>query len=267
MSIIYENKFGNVAIDVSDNHLIINLSGGFDSALLLYMLAKTITDTGAGSTIWPITVRKLGNEANNPGFDKANPYPVVEGIIAYVRKKFPLVDIKDTTPGDVTNWWNDNDTGKPYVDAQRALVGKLLTNITAEFPGAVPISYTGVTKNPNFVIGEEKFTVTDELGNVTIIHRNPEKHRDIDSSPVVENTASVIHVFPGGVHYDSFRNADKRITMSFASEFGILNDLLDITRSCEGRRARTNNFTTTCQESPKCWWCHEREWALANYDK
>jgi hypothetical protein len=267
MNTIYENKFGNVIINVSDKNLILSLSGGFDSAVLLYMLAKTITDTGSESTIWPITVRKVGNGENNFYYDKANPYPVVEGIIAYVRKKFPLVDIRDTTQGDVTNWWNDNDTGKPYVDAQKALVDKLLTIIAAEFPKSTPITYTGVTKNPNIVVGEERFTTTDEFGNVTTIHRNPERHRDFDGFPVVENTASVIYAHTDAVHYDSFRNADKRVTMLFASRFGILDDLLTITRSCEGRRAITNNFTTTCQGSSKCWWCYEREWALENYDK
>ena len=266
MITIYENKFGNAAIDTSAENLIIQLSGGFDSAVLLYMMAKTLTDVTANGTIWPITVRKVGNKFNDPNLDKSNPYPTVEKIIDYVSKIFPLVNIKPTQTWDLHGCWDEN-AGKMYVGAQDDAVFKIYSIIEDISPNSKPITYSGVTKNPNIVIGEEFFDVTDDLGNITSVKRNPEHHRDFVVPSAIKNTATVVSNGKGRVHYAPFRNADKRVTIQFAAQFGILEDLLKIARSCEGRRVQTDNFTTTCIGPYKCWWCYEREWALENYLK
>jgi len=47
-----------------------------------------------------------------------------------------------------------------------------------------------------------------------------------------------------------------------AKEAGILDDMLHLTRSCEGGPDETHDFTKVCGE---CWWCLERDWAHENY--
>jgi 7-cyano-7-deazaguanine synthase in queuosine biosynthesis len=59
-----------------------------------------------------------------------------------------------------------------------------------------------------------------------------------------------------------WRNADKRIVFWLAKEHSILNDMLKLTRSCEGDQWNTENFTKECGE---CWWCLERNWAKTYY--
>jgi hypothetical protein len=156
-------------------------------------------------------------------------------------------------------WWIESN----FLEAQSAFRHNLHKELNIE--GI--IDYTGVTKNPDMVIGQDFLPELDENNNEIIVHRNPEKHRDTIVIPFIENTVSVIKKFENESFLNPFRNADKRITFSLASDYGILDFLLENTRSCEGRRQQTHNFTTVCYRDIRCWWCHEREWALNNYDK
>ena len=45
-------------------------------------------------------------------------------------------------------------------------------------------------------------------------------------------------------------------------KYDLIDDLLPITRSCEGWDYMTTNYSETCGE---CWWCMEREWAFNAY--
>jgi 7-cyano-7-deazaguanine synthase in queuosine biosynthesis len=52
--------------------------------------------------------------------------------------------------------------------------------------------------------------------------------------------------------------------MWLANELGVLQDLLELTRSCEGGPVETEKFTKECGV---CWWCLERQWGYQNYKK
>jgi hypothetical protein len=257
--IIIKNKFGNIALDLSEKHIIVRLSGGFDSSLLLYILASEVSKHNLDTIIHPCSVKKVGNEENESGLDKFDPQETVTKIVNYVRNAFPNVTILDPLFNEVDTWWIESN----FLEAQSAF----RHNLHKELNVGRIIDYTGVTKNPDMVIGQDFLPELDENNNEIIVHRNPEKHRDTIVIPFIENTVSVIKKFENESFLNPFRNADKRITFSLASDYGILDFLLENTRSCEGRRQQTHNFTTVCYRDIRCWWCHEREWALNNYDK
>ena len=111
--------------------------------------------------------------------------------------------------------------------------------------------YNGVTKNPP---GDSGVPASEEN------HRDHYDHNYMLGSATALSRGS--HDFVA--EYAPIRNADKRITMWLADYLGVLEDLLPITRSCEGGPVETENFTKECMQ---CWWCLERKWALDNYNK
>lgn len=249
--VFYDTAYGKIAFNLDYSNLLVRLSGGFDSAVMLYALATALKEHNVSATIYPITVRKVGNPTKDAGNDKANPYPVVDIILNYVKKDFPDLIIENPQRLDINKWWKGN-PGKKYSGAQDELILKVINDFNLGKDFAI---YNGVTMNPNITIGEEKV--------------NPEMHRQvIIAAGKIEGTLSVQLLSQKfNCEMEPFRNFDKRAVFSLADRLGILEDMLSITRSCEGFRRATDNFTTTCKTKPICWWCYEREWANENYER
>lgn len=259
----YETKYGNVLIDVSKPNIIVKVSGGFDSAVILYAIASAISKHKMSSVIYPMTLRMIGNHAGIPKLDKVNTVAFANQVIAWVRSQFPDVTIKDTIQCNLENWWISEQVTKDFFkDNLRTLLGTLAPHSA--------ILYTGDTKNPDFVIGQQYF---EEDG--VMVHRNAEPIREVLHVDAVPSSISALSSLELYDELHPFRNFDKRAVFSFAARYSNLDKLLEITRSCEGRRGRTRNFTATCMTTDVvsnddtwcCWWCHEREWALNNYEK
>lgn len=249
--VFYDTAYGKIAFNLDYSNIIVRMSGGFDSAVMLCGIATALRDHGKTASIYPMTVRKIKNPTGDDANDKANPYPVVAGILDYVKLKFPELDIKEPQRLDIPKWWQ-GDSDKNYTRAQ----DELLVSIFEKFDlGDDVVSYNGVTKNPEMTIGEEE--------------TNPAKNRQVpviaDAIPDTHSVCYQTKKFK--CEMEPFRNFDKRIVFSFADRLDVLTDLLEITRSCEGLRSATDNFTTTCKAKPICWWCYEREWAKQNYEK
>lgn len=249
--VFYDTAYGKIAFNLDYSNIIVRLSGGFDSAVMLYALATALKEHNVSPVIYPMTVRKKGNLHNDPGQAKANPYPVVDEILSYVKKDFPELNIATPQRLDLKKWWKDPKKNL-YTKAQDELILKVVNdfNLGKDF-----VTYNGVTKNPDINISEEEV--------------NPEIHRQvINIAGQIKGTLSVQMLSRKfNCEMEPFRNFDKRAVFSLADRLGILEDMLKITRSCEGVSAATDNFTTTCKTKPICWWCYEREWANKNYEK
>lgn len=248
----YETPYKNVHINVAAPIITVRCSGGFDSALLLYMVAKACKQLNPTAVIQPITVVRT-NEEQHPEWHRVDNLPIVDDIIAWVREQFPDVNIKDKQWLDALKWWENGNVS--YTDAQKKLVIQNIdVNALLESQYVTRVlDYNGVTKNP---------PVPMSINNM---HEHRVRKRDFDDgiSPAVdENSATVVHEM-GGTNtnfVEPFRNTDKRVTMYLAKKLGILETLDSITRSCEGGREETENWTKICST---CWWCQERAWAMA----
>jgi len=263
----YTTPYGTVSINTCAKNVGIFLSGGLDSAVILCLIAKTFAENNITAPIQPVTVRR-GNPTNIRSYDRVNIYPYVEQIISYVRARYPSVVIHDTIKEEANYWWVSKHNGSGNVSSytsQQEILSlflqwyytrpELITEIDPQaLEDLMYCEYNGVTKNPPADSGvpasEEIYRDYNDhnyiTGYATSLSRGPEESHDFVAM------------------YEPIRNSDKRITIWLANELRVLEDLLPITRSCEGGPLETENFTKECME---CWWCLERKWALENYDK
>ncbi len=240
-----ETPYGKVYLNFETKHVSLLLSGGFDSMVMLFLLAKNINDHNLDITIHPQTVGKV-NTTDDLSKNKPSNFPYADNAVYLSKKHFPNVKILDKEYILAYNSWMDR--SKPLVDAQRKITWDLYLNLTDEKKYRV-INYNGVTRNPPIVVGNEGF--------------NPEKHRN-KKVLAHEDTVTNITVHETMMFVEPFRNADKRITFWLADNMGILNDVLMLSRSCEGNHDLTDYGAKECKW---CWWCCEREWAMKEYKK
>jgi hypothetical protein len=254
---VYETPYKAVHINVAAPVITVRTSGGFDSAVVLYLVAKGCAEHNTNAIIQPITVVRT-NDVNYQSWHRVDNLPIVDGIIDWVRSQFPTVTIRDKLWENAHHWWNNNNIS--YLKAQRRLVRDVAASLESVELGpdymAKLIDYNGITKNP-------PVPMSDGSGGVP--------NRNIDSHMPAINEGSATVMFMNGdfaldiqtqrtiTHIEPFRNADKRITIHLATELGIFDTLNDITRSCEGGREETDGWTKTCDI---CWWCLEKDWAI-----
>tara|TARA_B100001778_G_C18599736_1_gene636614 strand:- start:2685 stop:3455 length:771 start_codon:yes stop_codon:yes gene_type:complete len=251
MTKIYETPYGAVHIPIVSPIITVRTSGGWDSALLLYMVAKTCVEAKANAIIQPITVVRT-NEDEYPDWHRVDNLPIVDVIVDWVRSEFPTADVKDKIWKDAFKWWENGNIS--YTDAQRDLVreaAEASPPMHQSWHDCQLHDYNGVTKNP---------PVPMLIADKHQYRELKRDHNDANSPAVAEDSCTVIH----GPHnlnrrmVEPFRNADKRVCMYLARQFGIFEKLNTISRSCEGDRESTNSWTKVCGI---CWWCQEREWA------
>lgn len=254
----YPTPYGVVYMNYTAKTHAIRLSGGLDSAVMLYMLAKSIKKNNATGIIRPLTVRR-GNPTDLIKYNRVDVYPYVDTIIDWVRSEFPTVKIIDSVKEDANYWWiaefvdgkNRSSYSETQTNLSRYLHWRYCKSDASDINDIIYCEYCGTTKNPN----DPEMPQSDESHRDKII-----SGAIVTGSPTVVDTG--IDEYRGAMTYEPFRNADKRITIWLANYLGILDKVLELTRSCEGDAASTNNFTKECME---CWWCNERHWALKNY--
>ena len=225
------------------NNVIIRLSGGADSAILLYMICDTYEKQELQLNLWPITV--IHGVRNWQSYH-------AQLVLDYMMEKFPDVNwkthevIKCMNPGGKPNNKNANN----YVDDQESLIDKVI----AEYAGSAAV-FNGVTANPPEEIGEKYWGSSKVFGEKVWDVR--EKHRDwkfiADRKPIEDDSARKL------VHVNPFIQHHKGHVAKLYYDYGLVDDLLPLTRSCEGWDYMTANYSKTCGE---CWWCMERKWAF-----
>ena len=237
-----------INIPIIMNNVIIRLSGGADSAILLYMICDTYEKAETQLNLWPITV--IHGVRNWQSYH-------AQQVLDYMMEKFPDVNwkthevIKCMNPGGKPNNKNANN----YVDDQESLIDK----VVAEYAGSAAV-FNGVTANPPEEIGEKYWGSSKVFGKKVWDVR--EKHRDwkfiADRKPIEDDSARKL------VHVNPFIQHHKGHVAELYKKYDLIDDLLPITRSCEGWDYMTANYQKTCGE---CWWCMERDWAFNVYNK
>ena len=233
----------SINIPIIQNNVIIRLSGGADSAILLYMICDTYEKQELKLNLWPITV--IHGVRNWQSYH-------AQLVLDYMMEKFPDVNwkthevIKCMDPGGKPNNKNANN----YVDDQESLIDK----VVAEYAGSAAV-FNGVTANPPEEIGKKYWGSSKVFGEKVWDVR--EKHRDweliADRKPIEDDSARKL------VHVNPFIQHHKGHVAKLYYDYGLVDDLLPLTRSCEGWDYMTANYSKTCGD---CWWCMERKWAF-----
>ena len=231
----FDNNWKNIAIAVS---------GGADSALLAYILCDHIFTNKL-----PITVHII----HNIRCWKTRPWQkhIADTVINHIKEQFNNIDFKihyNFVPPDLEH----GNTGKTITDEY----GKLVSGDTIELRAFteyvchnnnIDAYYNAITKNPPIKLNGEI------------------KSRDIQPNEENFKLAVMQHLSFLACH--PFRFVDKLWIMNTYFHLN-KNDLLFITRSCEGE---FNNITyknyKAGQDVPlceTCFWCKERQWGIEN---
>ena len=239
-------KYNNIEIDLFSrgipDKVMISLSGGLDSASLLYIICKEFPQI----EVIPYT-----------GKDKYAPFDFLSAtmIIQWMREKFPDNNIKE-------HEWFEFDVQDPVQrkraedewENEKVLVGDKWVERCSTISGLAKI----------LMIREFTHSVWDKHGNpmiVTGMTGNPsveemKKHGFYDVREKRRDDGKVAKEY--GFNYQPFINVDKKFVADIYRSNDIM-DLYELTSSCVGSAENTNFHTEPCGV---CFWCHEKKWAF-----
>jgi tRNA(Ile)-lysidine synthase TilS/MesJ len=204
------------------------MSGGADSSLLCYLLAKEIKTQNIPIKIQPLTVQKRPNIFES--------IPVKNKIIE-------LLDAENIFSEHIVyhapaTGWDTKDYLSMFAKMNRE-------NIRQDLFQAL---FSGITTNPPREV-QENF----QWGILEDVELKRGSHLVKDTVRYfIESENSVEYEF---LEYKPFFNITKKHIAELYQEHGLLDSLFSLTRSCEDR----NFLQGHCG---KCWWCEERLWAF-----
>lgn len=210
--------------------LAIKVSGGLDSAILLYMTCKFIQENDRDITVNVITTN-----------DWLKPYQVkfATQVLDWMKNEFPNIK------------WGQHNThqlehGQDYIKGQTQHKEKALTQMYLD----------GLTTD--VVLYGQNLAPPPEVMKTFIALSDNHLLRGPDSK---DNRNIVLDAWPTQNAYRPLVMLDKQGVADLYKHFGLMDTLFNETRSCECSNADlTNNFTTHCET--ECWWCYERGWGF-----
>ena len=234
---IIKNKFGEVDFWPNEEPLNkhkkigLSISGGCDSALLLFYMCKIISEEKRNVTIVPFT-----------GIDITRPTNIqnVEEILLLMKEKFLDVNIEKVITFKYTTRTSTNERcckKESHQKAERQMIED----------GLFTIMFGGRTANPD---PDEA-----ELNN---LNYNREIQRDRTNPDVLIKEPKITKRL-----YRPWIDIDKRWIAAEYHKNNLMEDLYPITASCIGREKETKYFSEPCKT---CWWCREKKWAFGSYD-
>ena len=212
------NKFKKIGI---------NLSGGADSALVMFMTCREIVERNLDTTIVPIT-----------GVDERRPTNIwnAREIVDLFKELFPQVKFYEH---QVNHYQKSHEKDK--VNHHRAHEDRLRKE------GIIDVLFHGRSANPPEDVAKE---------NNLLFKREERRDRHgHDRVPYHENH--------GKPFYCPLEYLDKRFVAEMYEQFDLMNNLFPITASCVEYADKTDYFSKPCKE---CWWCREKKWAFGMYD-
>jgi hypothetical protein len=205
----------------------INLSGGCDSALLMFFTCRELERRNSDATIIPIT----GVHTLRP----TNIWNATE-ILSLFKDMFPTVNF-----GEHQVFYYDKESSDDKVNKHHAYERTLYRD------KIIDALFHGRTSNPP----KEECEKHD-------LSYNRELKRDCDS-PKKE---TYLGDHRGGF-YCPFDYVDKRFIADMYKQYNLMDNLFPLTASCVGYADTTDYWTKPCKE---CWWCREKKWAFGYYD-
>lgn len=237
MSLILTGRDGSnveIVIPAKYKKIAVNCSGGADSSILLYILAKYIKDNSLDTKISVLTCS---------------------------------TDVKDRWTGRkaelVTNYIIEN-VGSGIIDMHyiyfrerpntedfHAIEGALFADKRAD------LIISGITSNPPVGATVENIDGdTIDLSNGAMENRIGDEH-------------AIWHISTDGAgdFWSPFANVDKRFVADQYDAYGVRDTLLPLTRSCEKKTPLDAVFDPMFEETTCgiCWWCLERKWAFGYF--
>lgn len=181
-------------------------SGGADSSILLYCLAKKIKDENLNYKIQPLSVRR--GRPWNPVY--------ASNVVDFIKNDLNAQDIINNI---IIYYPNSND---PHQTEFKEFLDRDTENFNK---GIVDIMFSGITMNPPPDSG---------------VSLNKERNRDFDADrPLVQATSFRYFINP-------FFDIHKKHIAEIYDKFNLTDTLFPLTRSCEGLFQDTRYYTRHC---------------------
>lgn len=232
---LFDNYDQSIEFDIDPKYkrLAVNCSGGADSSILLFMVAKFIKDKNFLDT--KISVLTCSNDFKH----RWNARKAAD-VINYTINKLEF------NPFDMHYaYYRDKQDTKYFREVEFSLFKDNRTDLII----------SGITSNP---LGDD-IIIKDANGKQVNLHETGLGDR---------NTGGLAPTFVTGLDgcwYLPFINVDKRFVASMYKQYDIM-DMLDLTRSCEAVPKHTE-YKSEFETKPcgTCWWCLERKWAFGKF--
>lgn len=242
--------YGNQTIDLfgkedfpdgPPKQIFMGLSGGLDSASLLYLICTHFPNIEV--------IPYAGNDSFHP-MDYLNAINVNQ----WFQERFPNHNIHTTTifnfDANEKRWREEAKRlmasgKKPGFTSVRGLAKTLVMNYNIrniqDSIASDSIRVTGMSANP-----------PDEEMKLNGFYNNAERRRDKGQnlSTLRENV------------YQPYINVDKAFVAGVFFKHDLMDDLFPLTGSCVGTPDVQNWGTEPCG---RCWWCAEKKWAFGKY--
>lgn len=241
-----KDKTQQVEFTIPTNYkkILINLSGGADSALLLYITIKYLKNNNMDDV--EVNAMTCVNSAKN-NWNARKAADVIHHVIT--RSEFENFNTHYA-------FYRDEQEAKYFDDFLDGLM----------YDGRYDLFMHGTTANPaEDTYVETKYGKFINLRDKALPDRD-KRNYDIHG-----------HFDWEGKRFglmNPWFNVDKRFIADQYDVFNLRNDLLPLTRSCEFRPEgpkqpfdRSKPFDKTFENEPcgKCWWCLERKWAFGYF--
>tara|TARA_B100000212_G_C27333285_1_gene515661 strand:- start:512 stop:1318 length:807 start_codon:yes stop_codon:yes gene_type:complete len=245
--------------------IVISVSGGLDSAALLFLLCKYFP-----------TIEKhifTGDDVNHP-IDAFN----AENVVNYIKKQIPDHNIKSH------DFIQFNDRHPEILKEVASLVKEQPQKYKDKFP-FIKRSQDGRQEKHKYTDEEmfyakiakpllngrnafglmKKYNCEVYLSGMTMNPPNSEMKRlgffNLSELQRNEDRVSEEMIF-GKINFKPFYLVNKLFVKGVFEHHGILEEIYPLTGSCTGGPTVTKLWTEPCK---KCFWCHERKWAFGKY--
>lgn len=230
----FEDQTADLTIPKPYKDLGFNLSGGADSALLLYLLVKQIRHNNLDVNIHVIT----GSYA----FRGYSTQRASNRVLEFILDKFQAHDVIKTNYQFYKDLRRDDDFHQIWDDWWRSKRIDLMVNAITSMPKDLDA------------------TVVNARGIEVKLYEDPDAPTSrfaFDNNLTLQFKAQP---YKSDAAWHPLINVDKKFVHHLYTEFKLLEDLYPLTYSCESRTPdNCNNFTIHCND---CWWCLERKWAF-----
>lgn len=189
------------------------MSGGADSSLLAYLLAKKIKEENLDVLLQPLSVRRIPKTWN---------VIYATNIVDFIKDQLKVDNILD-----LKSYWPSLDDDyqanfKEFVDRDHENFSKNL----------LQIMYSGITSNPpKGELDEESTQTNRDDGQGTILIKDD---------------------WPLRTYYNPFAKINKKTLAKIYDHLDLTETLFPMTRSCEGFEQDTKNYTVHCEKCWWC---------------
>jgi tRNA(Ile)-lysidine synthase TilS/MesJ len=241
---IFCNEYGSVDFwsHITKDHKIpdiknvaVTLSGGIDSAFIMFMLCEFISKNNLNIKVMPFT-----------GVDTLRPANIwyAREVALYFEEKYPTIEF---LPHYEFSYDHEPNNTMMKRNAHRVHEWNLYKdqNIQVFLCGKSANPPDDEAKKFGLYVDREAERDTDTGDQYKIFTRisdNEEQNRWI---------------------YRPLAFMHKKFIAECFKEHNLIDDLFPLTASCIGYANTTKNFSEPCKT---CWWCKEKHWAFGMYD-